>query len=351
MSVIEDLRKQAQVVLSRQDEVSHGREDLNQLRRSAIIGQIRIVYDFLHQILDQLNIVKPDIQIDFTITDDIPKVSMKQSHYEVHVRSSSDDEVVGFIFKLTDGDKIRIPKDNIEDIDSYMKKLTSCDINVLGQSNEYIETGSSIPGRVFFKSDFQDNKIFIIIDNYDKIGTQHYLISPDNVDNNLLEELGLFILRQPNRFFELLTVNTEAPPELRSQSDSILEEGESTLTESMNESRIQTLFSRGQHLYLTYHEKITEVSSRTSDVLLGRSKKSNIAVKADCASRKHAEIVYRNGKFVVIDKSTNGTFIKTQGGKEIFIHCEEFPLSGSGFISLGASVSVDNEHMIYFSCQ
>ena len=43
--------------------------------------------------------------------------------------------------------------------------------------------------------------------------------------------------------------------------------------------------------------------------------------------------------------------VQIHGGKEVFIHCEEFPLSGSGFISLGASVSVDNEHMIYFSCQ
>jgi hypothetical protein len=30
---------------------------------------------------------------------------------------------------------------------------------------------------------------------------------------------------------------------------------------------------------------------------------------------------------------------------------EEAPLVGSGFISLGKAVTVDNEHLIYFSCQ
>ncbi len=351
MSVIEALRKQAQVVLSRQDEVSHGKEDLNQLRRSAIIDQMRTIYDFFHQILDQLNILNPEIKVDFRIATNMAITTFQQQNYEVHARSSHEDEVVGFIYKLVTEDHISIAKKDIADVDSYLKNIKNCDINVIKQTNDVIELSSTIPVRVFFKSDFASNKIFIIIDNFENIGTQHFSIAPDRVENALLEELGKFILRQPNQFLEMLTISTGALPELNRQTDSILEEGDTTLTESMNESRIHALFSRGQQLYLTYHEKITEVSSRSSEIALGRGKSSSIIVKADCASRHHAEIVYRNGKFVVIDKSTNGTFVKTQGGKEVFIHGEEFPLSGSGFISLGASASVDNEHMIYFSCQ
>jgi pSer/pThr/pTyr-binding forkhead associated (FHA) protein len=74
-------------------------------------------------------------------------------------------------------------------------------------------------------------------------------------------------------------------------------------------------------------------------------------VTSDLASRHHAQIVYRKGKFVLIDQSTNGTFVKAQGGKEVYVQQEEAPLSGSGFISLGKAVTVDNEHLIYYSCQ
>lgn len=119
----------------------------------------------------------------------------------------------------------------------------------------------------------------------------------------------------------------------------------------MDISRVRSLFNKEVQLYLTYHNTIKEINPKSDDFIIGRSKQSNIIVNSDLASRQHAKIVYRKSKYVLIDQSTNGTFVKTQGGKEVYVQGEELPLSGSGFISLGKSVTVDNEHIIYFSCQ
>ena len=129
------------------------------------------------------------------------------------------------------------------------------------------------------------------------------------------------------------------------------EEDSAIRTEEMDISRLRSIFNREHRLYLTYHNIIKDLGSRTHGYILGRAKDCELPVKSDLASRHHAEIVFRKGKFVLIDQSTNGTFVKVQGGKEVYVQAEETPLSGSGFISLGKAVTVDNEHLIYYSCQ
>ena len=58
--------------------------------------------------------------------------------------------------------------------------------------------------------------------------------------------------------------------------------------------------------------------------------------------------MYRRGKFVLIDHSTNGTFIQPDGAQEIYLRREELPLLGDGTITLGISQSASNKDIIQF---
>ncbi|MCZ6798497.1 MAG: FHA domain-containing protein, partial [Gammaproteobacteria bacterium] len=60
---------------------------------------------------------------------------------------------------------------------------------------------------------------------------------------------------------------------------------------------------------------------------------------------------HRRGKFIISDQSTNGTFIKTMEGQEIFLRREEFALFGSGYISLGKEVDQSDPDLIHFLCE
>lgn len=81
---------------------------------------------------------------------------------------------------------------------------------------------------------------------------------------------------------------------------------------------------------------------------LGRAEGNDIIVPAALASRNHARIDYRRGKFVLIDTSTNGTYVRTQDGKNVYLRREELPLWGTGQISLGEAVSDDSPHLLSF---
>lgn len=351
MAVLSELKQQAQSILHQEDAHSESQKSLNELHRSNVIDSLRKVYDYMHELLDQLHLVKPVIPVNFQFNDDMFLEGFEQKNYEIHVRSSYDDDVVGFVFKLERKDNISLSLDSSKDTQEIIRNIKNAGCLISEQSTYSLELQGVIPTRIYFKSNFSENRIYIIVDNYQCIGSEQYSIKTESITDELLNEFGSLILRRDSSFIEMLEEARSDSSQVIKLSDTADDIEQSTLTQNMSESRIKSLFSRGQHLYLTYHERITEASSKGNDLMLGRSKGSNIIVDTDCVSRHHSKLVYRKGKFVVIDQSTNGTFIKTQGGQEVFIQNEEYPLSGSGFISLGKTVSVDNEHLIYFSCQ
>ncbi|MGQ0659005.1 MAG: adenylate/guanylate cyclase domain-containing protein [Chromatiales bacterium] len=88
-------------------------------------------------------------------------------------------------------------------------------------------------------------------------------------------------------------------------------------------------------MHLNYRDRSISVNPDRPAVMLGRSNSADVTVDETLASRQHAKIEYRKGKFYIVDQSTNGTFIRTDDGTESFLRREEVPLTGSGVISLG----------------
>lgn len=101
-------------------------------------------------------------------------------------------------------------------------------------------------------------------------------------------------------------------------------------------------------LTLLYGERQTRVDAG-STVTLGRANTCDLIVPSPLASRMHARIGYRRGKFILLDQSTNGTYVWTADGREVFLRREELPLWGTGFLSLGESAREGTPHRIAYS--
>ena len=82
--------------------------------------------------------------------------------------------------------------------------------------------------------------------------------------------------------------------------------------------------------------------------MFGRSKQCDLVVNTDHASRCHARIEYRRGKFILIDQSTNGTFVTLANGKEVYLKREEMILWGDGIISIGSNKDKQHREQLYF---
>ncbi|MDX1509518.1 MAG: FHA domain-containing protein, partial [Woeseiaceae bacterium] len=58
-------------------------------------------------------------------------------------------------------------------------------------------------------------------------------------------------------------------------------------------------------------------------------------IKGNLISRIHAKVEMRRGKFLLIDQSTNGTFIQNVQGEETFVRRDSAELGDEGTIGLG----------------
>ncbi len=86
-------------------------------------------------------------------------------------------------------------------------------------------------------------------------------------------------------------------------------------------------------------------------IYFGREAAGNDVVVADPkASRRHAKIELRAGKFVLIDQSSNGTYVVVGAAGEIQLKREEVILYASGRFAFGHSTTEPDAEVIAFSC-
>ena len=105
------------------------------------------------------------------------------------------------------------------------------------------------------------------------------------------------------------------------------------------------------NLTLTHGIASLEMSNQQKTAKIGRSEDCDFIVDTALASRVHAIIELRRGKFIITDQGTNGTYVGTNSGQEIYLRREEFILHGKGKISLGKPFRECGEaELIYFEC-
>ncbi len=86
-------------------------------------------------------------------------------------------------------------------------------------------------------------------------------------------------------------------------------------------------------------EALTFAPTRSTPITIGRGEGSTVEIQDAAASRSHASVSARHGRFYLMDHSTNGTYVLPEGEGEIFVHRDEVLLRGSGEIRLGRSVA------------
>ncbi len=108
---------------------------------------------------------------------------------------------------------------------------------------------------------------------------------------------------------------------------------------------------QAKKVILTYEKNKYSIPNTTTSFILGRGGDCELVIKGELISRHHSKFEHRRGKFIITDQSTNGTFIRTTEGQEIFLRREEFVLFGSGYISLGKEVDQSDPDLIHFLCE
>lgn len=351
MKILEDFKRKANQLRRDMEQSGEQVNDLRFIRNMQVVTGLQQIHAYLHDLIEQLNFVDPDIRCNMPLGEFGALSNLRQGDYKLLYESSYNKETVNLYFSLNNDDQLELEIGGSENHKAQVEKLKNQGllVNYVSMQPPKISIQGYVPARLEFSSDFDQADILVALHNFNQLEDANYKLNLEHITDDVLNELGAFIARQENSLMDLLAEDSQAISMIRPRPAGQMPEGPQT--EEMDPSRLRSMFNREHRLYLTYHNVIKDVGTRTQGFILGRSKDCDLTINSELASRHHAQLVFRKGKFVLIDQSTNGTFVKGQGGKEVYVQSEAVPLSGSGFISLGKAVSVDNEHLIYFSCQ
>jgi class 3 adenylate cyclase len=105
---------------------------------------------------------------------------------------------------------------------------------------------------------------------------------------------------------------------------------------------------KASRLQLSFRDQSVEVSDKRKSVVMGRAEDNDLVIKGNLISRIHAKVEMRRGKFILVDQSTNGTFVQNVQGEETFVRRDSIEISGEGTIGLGRSEEPGASLAIYF---
>lgn len=103
-----------------------------------------------------------------------------------------------------------------------------------------------------------------------------------------------------------------------------------------------------QKLRIRHQDSTLTVEDLRPVVLFGRELGNDIVIADPRASRQHARIERTREGFVLIDQSTNGTFLLEDGRVEYCVKNEGVPLKGPGRIGCGFSCSEIERDLLFY---
>jgi adenylate cyclase len=124
------------------------------------------------------------------------------------------------------------------------------------------------------------------------------------------------------------------------------------VTESLSHSALSAAAKGRNRILKLSYGRASVVVQPTDSVNVGRDKTNDLVVSSTKASRVHARIYGRGSHFVIVDQSSNGTFVAIDGNtNEIALRREETMLGERGTIGLGGPADGEGDHVLSYKLE
>lgn len=212
-SLLDQLRQQA---ASRQREINSAETERTVINE-AIDGALQQLFSFLHELVQQLNIVKPEVPRRYLLIDrhEIGEMSWQDGFADYRTQPQSAGalvELVTFTYQLGAPATVNIGRDGLV-VDRFRSLLfdyglqSSC--KEIRNERRYIERAefsvkSQLSVSARWRADFSQGRIILETRNLERLGNINYIVRPEQIDQAFLDEFGRMVLGAPNRFRDLV---------------------------------------------------------------------------------------------------------------------------------------------------
>ena len=211
-SLLDQLRRQAEL---RQREMHSALAERTAINE-AIDQALKHVFFFLHELVQQLNIVKPGIPRDYPLIEKhlLNNLDWQEGFADYRTQSQSAGalvELVTFSYHLKGKGSLLIERDGTA-VERFRTTLFDFGLpftcKEFKNERRYVERAEfdiscdvSVSAR--WRADFAKGVIMLETRNLERLGSALYTLRPQAIDQALLDHFGHLVLGQPNRFREL----------------------------------------------------------------------------------------------------------------------------------------------------
>jgi hypothetical protein len=211
-SFLDQLRQRAEV---RQREIHSALAERSSINE-AIDQALKHLFFYLHELVQQLNIIKPEIPRDYPLIEqfELNELVWQEGFADYRTQSQSAGalvELVTFSYHLNASNTLHIERDG-PSVERFRAMLFDFGLpftyKEFKNERSYVERAefeirSDVSVSARWRADFSKGIIVLETRNLERLGSALYSLRPQVVDQALLDDFGRLILGQPNRFREL----------------------------------------------------------------------------------------------------------------------------------------------------
>lgn len=211
-SLLDQLRHRAEV---RQREI-HKELAKRTSVNEAVDQALKHLFFYLHELVQQLNIIKPEIPRDYPLIEqfELSALSWQEGFADYRTQSQSAGalvELVTFSYHLAGNTTLHIERDG-PSVDRFRAMVFDFGLpftyKEFKNERSYVERAefeirSDVSVSARWRADYSKGVISLETRNLERLGSALYKLRPQSVDQALLDDFGRLILGQPNRFREL----------------------------------------------------------------------------------------------------------------------------------------------------
>ncbi|MCG2575745.1 hypothetical protein LZ012_01910 [Dechloromonas sp. XY25] len=212
LGLLDQLRRQAEI---RQREIHSALTERTAINE-AVDQALKHIFFFLHELVQQLNIVKPGIPRDYVLSEQhlLNCLDWQEGFADYRTQSQSAGalvELVTFSYHLKGKGSLLIERDGAT-VERFRTTLFDYGLpftcKEFKNERQYVERAEfdiraevSVSAR--WRADFAQGTIALETRNLERLGSALHTLRPRAIDQALLDDFGRLVLGQPNRFREL----------------------------------------------------------------------------------------------------------------------------------------------------
>ena len=227
MALLDDLKAKSELRKIEELVAQRRAERLLAAYQRNINPKMRQIFDYLSELVEEVNYINPDIQVDFELPIYGRMEGLRQGEYRLTVDSREKMHQMILRCRCSGGQAARfkvsppsVAADLREQLLDHGISFDSFDYfdgrhNLVGQR---FEVAADIPVRVRVTADAERSLIHLHITNFDAPINRHAKYSPEQITPEFLDDLGNFILRRHTKLIQL-PISEEERDELRQRME------------------------------------------------------------------------------------------------------------------------------------